>query len=67
MKLAERPEEEGRAELAHNRAVPVMAYGMAEKDSGLVGVIVAAMAATMSLNTREYRACGCPGPGWTEV
>jgi hypothetical protein len=42
MKPADRAEEGGKKALAHSRVVPVMAYGIAEKDISPVGAILAA-------------------------
>jgi hypothetical protein len=62
MKLADGLGEEGRAELAHDRAAPVMAYGMAEKDSGLVRAIVAANGCVYVLDMRDIASVGILDP-----
>jgi hypothetical protein len=53
MKSAEGLEEEGRAALAHNRAVPTTACGMAEEDSGPMRAVVAANGCAYVLNMRD--------------
>jgi hypothetical protein len=63
MELAEGLEEEGRAELTHDRAVPMMACGMTEKDSGLVRVVVAANGCNYVLDMRDIASVGILDPG----
>ena len=67
MKLAEGLGEEGRAELAHDRAAPVMAYGMAEKDSWPCEGNRGCKWLCVCLGHARHRVCGYPGPGWTKV
>jgi hypothetical protein len=67
MKPAERLEEDGKKALAHNCAVPVIAHGMAEKDSSPVRGNLGCKWLRLCFEHARHRVYGHPGPGRTKV